>query len=195
MLSRMVEVVVNELEESIATKKQLLEASAELIESAGALVAKAISSGGKVLVCGNGGSAADSQHFAAELVGRFRHNRRALPAISLVTDTSILTAVANDFGYSQVFSRQIEALAHPGDVVICISSSGESESIVLAAESARLNGVKVIALTGKTGGVLVGVSDICIVVPSFDTARIQECHLAVEHIICSIVELHLGLGQ
>ncbi len=139
------------------------------------LCINALAGGRKILLCGNGGSASDAQHIAAELVGRFVADRRALPAIALTTDTSALTAIANDYGYDAVFRRQLEALAQPGDVLIAISTSGNSNNVNLAAEQARAMGLAVIALAGKGGGDLAELADCALVVPSATTARIQEC--------------------
>ncbi|HEU4942775.1 MAG TPA: SIS domain-containing protein, partial [Gaiellaceae bacterium] len=164
----------------------------------GAAAARAIAScfrrGGKVLIFGNGGSAADAQHLAAELVGRFSTERRALPAIALTTDTSTLTAVANDLGFEQVFARQIEALGRRGDVAFAISTSGGSPNVLAAVETARERGIRVVALTGGDGGALAAAADVAIVVPSTSTPRIQECHLALEHAICEAVERLLFSG-
>jgi D-sedoheptulose 7-phosphate isomerase len=144
--------------------------------------------GGKVLILGNGGSAADSQHFAAELVGRFVEERRALPAIALTTDTSILTAVANDYGYDRVFERQVEAFGQEGDVLVAISTSGRSPGVVQAATMASKLGMKVISLTGQSGGPLAEDADVAIRVPSTTTARVQEAHIFVVHSICAEVD-------
>jgi D-sedoheptulose 7-phosphate isomerase len=156
-----------------------------------ALIHDSLSAGGKLLVCGNGGSAADAQHVAAEFVGRFRLERRALPAIALTTNTSIVTAVANDHGFDQVFARQVAALGRAGDVLLAISTSGESANVLKAAETARSGGLKVIALTGEGGGRLAAVCDVLLAVPSTDTARTQEAHLVIEHILCELAEASL----
>ena len=142
----------------------------------------------KILLAGNGGSAADSQHIAAELVGRFYKNRSALPAIALTTDTSALTAIGNDFGFENIFSRQIEALGNAGDIFIGISTSGNSQNIINAAQQAKILGIKVISLTGSDGGQLKTISDIIIKSPSDDIPRIQETHILIGHIICEIIE-------
>ncbi|MGA7948721.1 MAG: phosphoheptose isomerase [Thiobacillaceae bacterium] len=146
---------------------------------------------GKVLACGNGGSAADSQHFASEMVNRFEQERPGLAAIALTTDTSTLTSIANDYAYHQVFARQVSALGHPGDVLLAISTSGNSESVVRAAQAARERDMSVIALTGRDGGNLaeqMGGSDILICVPADNTARIQEIHLLTIHCLCDVVD-------
>lgn len=149
---------------------------------------EALKAGNKVLFCGNGGSAADAQHLAAELIGRFQKERRSLASIALTTDTSILTAVANDYGYDEVFARQVEGLGRSGDVLIGISTSGNSANVVKAALKARDTGMHTIAFTGEGGGKLKDICDITFAVPSKVTARIQEMHIMVGHIICELVE-------
>ncbi|BBB91605.1 MAG TPA: D-sedoheptulose 7-phosphate isomerase [Methylomusa anaerophila] len=158
------------------------------IETFAGLCKKAVLAGRTVFFCGNGGSAADSQHLAAEFVGRFQRERRALPAVALTTDTSILTAVANDYGYELVFARQVEALARPGDVVVGISTSGSSPNVVAAIERAKAAGAAAVGMTGETGGKLADLCDVCIKVPSNVTARIQEAHILVGHIICEMID-------
>uniref|UniRef100_A0A7C4MLS2 Phosphoheptose isomerase n=1 Tax=Desulfatirhabdium butyrativorans TaxID=340467 RepID=A0A7C4MLS2_9BACT len=160
---------------------QSLEALEEIIETAGSLLSKALMDGHRILVCGNGGSAADAQHFAAELVGRFEAERRGLPAIALTTDTSILTAIGNDYGYERVFSRQVDALGKPGDMLIGISTSGNSRNVMEAVASARAIGMQTIGLLGATGGLLAGTVDTAVVVPATRTARIQEAHILILH--------------
>ena len=149
--------------------------------------------GGTLLFAGNGGSAADAQHIATEYVVRYSHNRRPLPAIALTTDTSLLTAGANDLGFDEIFARQVEALARPGDVLVLHSTSGESPNLVRATQAAKMKGVTVVALLGKSGGALKDLADHSLVVPSDETSHIQELHLAVEHILCGMVERALGL--
>lgn len=161
------------------------------IAAAARLLTQALRRKNKLLLCGNGGSAADCQHFAAELVGRFRRTRKALPAISLTTDTSIITALGNDIAFDEIFSRQIQALGRPGDVLICISTSGTSSNIVAGARTARKQGLKVVALLGKNRRRLAGLSDVIISVPSSDTPRIQEVHALILHILGDIVERSL----
>ncbi len=158
------------------------------IEAAGAMLVATISQGGKILLCGNGGSAADSQHLAAEFVVRYEKQRKALPAIALTTDTSILTATANDFGYTSVFSRQVEALGNVSDCLIAISTSGNSPSVVEAAKSAIIKGMTVIAMTGYEASELSQLANITIKVPSIVTARIQEAHILIGHWWCGLVE-------
>jgi D-sedoheptulose 7-phosphate isomerase len=152
-------------------------------------MARAILQGKKVLWCGNGGSAADSQHLAAELMGRFRRERRGLPSIALTTDTSALTAIGNDYGYEKVFQRQVEALCNIGDVLVGISTSGNSKNVCLALESARKIGAFTAALTGEGGGAMLKIAEVTLRVPSKDTARIQEGHILCGHMLCDWVEL------
>lgn len=158
------------------------------IEKCVSLLVESLSKGGKVLTMGNGGSAADAQHIAAEFVGRFLLERKALPAIALTTDTSILTAVGNDYGYEEIFKRQVEALAAPGDVVIGISTSGNSANVEKAMHSAREKGCRTIGLLGRNGGRLSGLCDVAVTVPSQHTPHIQEAHLVIIHILCDLVE-------
>lgn len=158
------------------------------ISDACSLCAEAILRGGKILLAGNGGSAADAQHIAAEFVGRFVRERRSLPAIALSTDTSALTAIANDYGFEAVFERQIAGLGNENDVFIGISTSGNSPNIVRAATLAREKGLKILIFSGRDGGLLRGLADVEIIVPSDVTARIQEMHILVGHIICEFVD-------
>jgi len=162
------------------------------IEFAATEVISCVQNSGKILVCGNGGSAADAQHFVAEFIGRFYFDRQPLPAIALTTDTSILTCVANDYSYDEVFSRQVSALGSSGDVLIAISTSGNSQNVINAVHAAKKNGCKTVLLTGKKGGKLDDLCDVVIAVPSDDTPRIQEMHLFVEHMICELAESALG---
>jgi D-sedoheptulose 7-phosphate isomerase len=144
--------------------------------------------GGTLFFAGNGGSAADAQHIATEYVVRYQANRPALRAVALTTDTSLLTACANDLGFDEVFARQVEALAEPGDLLVLHSTSGESPNVIRAAQAAKTRGVGVVALLGRTGGQLKDLADLALIVPSTETARIQELHLAIEHVICDVVE-------
>jgi D-sedoheptulose 7-phosphate isomerase len=150
---------------------------------------RAIFEGHKVLWCGNGGSAADSQHLAAELIGRFRRERRGLPSIALTTDSSILTAIGNDYGYEKVFQRQVEALCVKGDVVVGISTSGNSRNVCLALETAKQMGAFTVAFTGESGGEMAAIANTTLRAASKDTARIQECHILCGHMLCDWVEL------
>ena len=158
------------------------------VASAGLRVRTALEKGRKILICGNGGSAADSQHMAAEFVGRFVKERQSLPALALTVDTSLLTAVGNDYGFDCVFSRQVEGLGQEGDVLIAISTSGNSANVVRAVKTAKEKGIYVIALTGENGGILAKESDLCLAVPSQVTARIQEMHIMIIHMICEVAE-------
>ena len=164
---------------------------APAIADAVSLLADALKNGKKLLVMGNGGSAADAQHFAAEIVGRFKLERPALPAIALSTDTSILTAVGNDYGYDKVFSRQVEAHGQPGDVVVGISTSGNSPNVELALKGAAAKGCRTVALLGKDGGSIKQVAELSIIVPTQDTPRVQEGHITIIHIVCDLVERSL----
>lgn len=155
------------------------------------LMVRALRGGGKVLLFGNGGSAADAQHIAAELVGRLTVDRTPLPAIALTVDTSALTAIANDFGFAHVFERQLRALGKPGDVAVAITTSGKSESILRAVTVAKEMGIATIGLTGAGGGHFASACDVGVVVPSTDTARVQECHITVGHLLCAVAEAEL----
>ena len=161
---------------------------AERLAAAVDLVVTALARGNKLLVMGNGGSAGDAQHLAAEIVGRFKLERRALPAIALTTDTSILTAIGNDYGFEQVFRRQVEALAAPGDVVVGISTSGNSPNVLAALTLAREMGCRTVGFLGRDGGTIAPVVDLELTVPSQDTPRIQEGHITMIHILCDLVE-------
>jgi D-sedoheptulose 7-phosphate isomerase len=180
----------NLIEASIATKKAMLSDSQIVMTVAkvSEILVKALKQGNKALLFGNGGSAADAQQIAAELVGRFAFDRPALPALALSVNTSCVTAIGNDYGFDQVFSRQLEALARAGDVAIGISTSGNSANVVRALSTARKMGLHTIALTGRTGGNLRNTADHCICVPSNETPRIQECHILIGHIISELVE-------
>jgi D-sedoheptulose 7-phosphate isomerase len=162
------------------------------IEKIGLMLAKTLHSGRTIFWCGNGGSAADSQHLAAELVGRFKNDRQPLSSLALTTDTSVLTCISNDYSYESIFSRQVEALARPGDVLIGISTSGNSENIKQAFKSAKKNEVKTVSLLGKDGGDCKSLADYSLLIPSNDTARIQEIHILIGHIFCEIIEMEMG---
>lgn len=167
--------------------KALAEMSADVVQVA-ELCTQALKAGSKIMFCGNGGSAADSQHLAAELVGRYKLNRPAMNALALTVDTSILTAVGNDYGYDVIFSRQVEGVGRAGDVLIGLSTSGNSKNIVKAMLLAKTMGITTVALTGQGGGEMKEVADFCIAVPSMATNNIQEMHIAVGHLICELVE-------
>jgi D-sedoheptulose 7-phosphate isomerase len=159
------------------------------------LLSERIRAGGCVLAFGNGGSAAQAQHLAAELVGRFERDRRALPALALTTDTSALTAIGNDYGIEEIFARQIRALGRPGDVALAISTSGNSPNVLRALDAAREKNLRTIGLTGRKGGKMRERVDLCLCVPSDSTPRIQEAHLVISHILCHMVETSLLSGQ
>jgi|ERR1700722_12862472 len=175
---------------SIAVKELLLQDTeiVSIVAKVSGLLIDAFQKGNKVLLFGNGGSAADAQHIAAEFVGRFAFDRPALPALALSVNTSCVTAIGNDYGFDQVFSRQIEALAHGGDVAIGFSTSGNSANVLRAMEAAKKIGLHTVGLTGSAGNKLAGAVDHCICVPSNETPRIQECHILVGHIISELVE-------
>lgn len=178
--------------EQLADQRQVLQRMENelsgLIAAAAQILADALSTGKKLLIMGNGGSAADAQHFAAEIVGRFKMERRALPAIALTTDTSALTAIGNDYGFDRIFSRQVEAFAQPGDLVVGISTSGNSPNVALALKAAKDAGCRSIALLGRDGGAIKELADIAIIIPSNDTPRIQEGHITTIHILCDLLE-------
>ena len=181
-------VIENYIKDSIAAKNELLKLQVVNIESAAKAIIESLKAGKKLLVFGNGGSASDSQHIAAELVGRFKMERKALPAIALTANTSILTAIGNDYGYEAVFSRQIEALGVAGDVALGISTSGNSKNVIEALRKAHALGMKTIALSGGDGGNMKREADISIIVATKDTPRVQESHIMIAHIICALVE-------
>lgn len=173
--------VVNRIDQSLFVK----------IEDSVTIILNCLRVGGKIFLFGNGGSAGDAQHIAAEFVGRFVKERKGLPAIALTTDTSAITAIANDYGYRDIFSRQLEALVNPHDVIIAISTSGNSENVIKGVEYAKSIGCRVIIFTGHKGGKLAEISDVNLNVPSNTTARIQEMHILIGHIICELVDEYL----
>jgi D-sedoheptulose 7-phosphate isomerase len=166
----------------------------EEILKVGSLAAQTLQTGGKILFCGNGGSASDSQHMAAELTGRFIKDRKPLGAIALTTDTSALTSIANDYAFEEVFARQVMALGRSGDLLVGISTSGNSQNIIRAVQEARVIGIRTVGLLGRDGGQLRALCDHAIVVPSDVTARIQEAHILIGHTFCGLIEQHLGLA-
>ncbi len=184
------QLISDSINDSIVTKQKLLHENWHKIEQCGRQLASALASEGKILLCGNGGSAADSQHIAAELVIRYRSkiNRAALPAMALSVDPSMMTAGGNDIGYENVFARLVEAYGKSGDVLIAISTSGNSENVIRAVEQAKLRKMLAIGLLGATGGKLLPLCDMSVVVPSNVTARIQESHILIGHIWCEIIE-------
>jgi D-sedoheptulose 7-phosphate isomerase len=173
---------------SIETKRAFLEMHRDKIVEVGLIMAQALMDGNKILFFGNGGSAADSQHLAAEIVGRYKKERKGLPSIALTTDTSILTAVGNDYGFDVIFERQIEALCMPGDVAVGISTSGNSPNVIKGLMKAQDLGATTVAFSGKQGGKVVDIAHYSFVVPSYDTARIQECHITLGHTLCEIID-------
>ncbi|MDD3233766.1 MAG: D-sedoheptulose 7-phosphate isomerase [Candidatus Omnitrophota bacterium] len=181
--------------ESIRIKEEMMRNEIPRIIEIAEMAISSLKRGGKLLIFGNGGSAADSQHIAAEFVGRFQKDRPALPALSLTVNTSVLTAVANDYSYETVFARQIEALGHKNDLALGISTSGKAKNVAAAIKQAKKIGMSTAALTGGDGGELAKIPDVCVVVPSTITARIQEAHITIGHIICEIVEHRLFYSQ
>jgi D-sedoheptulose 7-phosphate isomerase len=183
--------VVSALRDGADLRNKLASECGQVIVEAASAICECLRNGGKLLFFGNGGSAADAQHLAAEFVGRFVLERRPLPALALTTDTSLLTAVGNDYGFDQVFIRQIQALGQRGDVAIGITTSGNSPNVLLALKESRARGLKTIGLAGKDGGALRTAVDLPIIVPSPITARIQECHIAIGHLLCELMEEEL----
>ena len=182
------DILSNSFTEHSETFEKLVAGGLESVRRCGELLVETFKGGGKVLVCGNGGSAADSQHIAAEFVGRYEKERRSLPSIALTTDTSALTALANDYDFERVFARQVESLANTGDCLIAISTSGNSPNVIAAAMEARRKGAKVICLTGADGKKLASLSDAAVLVPASRTARIQEAHITIAHVWCEMVD-------
>ncbi len=188
--SKQISVALAQIEDSIFLKEKIkFELSEKIVEFSG-ILGNCLKKGGKVLLCGNGGSAADAQHIAGELVVRLKSSskRKALPAIALTVNSSVLTAAANDFGFEKVFSRQVEALGKRGDCLLAFSTSGESSNVNLAIKTARKIGMKTLALSGKDGGEMAKIADFSIIVPSTETQRIQEVHILIGHIICDLIE-------
>ena len=185
---RGVDFLANSLKQHLEITQNLLDSKLSDIERSGQMICKALTTGKKILLCGNGGSAADAQHIAAELVGCYEKQRRSWPAIALSTDSSALTAVSNDLGYEQVFARQVLGLGQAGDVLIAISTSGKSKNVLRAAEQARELGCKTIALTGVTPDPLGSLCDVTVAVPSNRTSRIQELHITIGHLWCEMVD-------
>lgn len=180
--------VIEQLHDHQNTLQKVIDTLVPDIEAACELITNTIKSGNKVLLAGNGGSAGDAQHIAAELTGRFVKDRKALPGIALSTDTSAITSIANDYGYDFVFARQVEAFAQPGDLFIAISTSGNSPSIINAIQTAKEKSCKVLGLSGRDGGKMNGICDLNIVIPSETTSKIQEMHILIGHILCTAVD-------
>ena len=190
-----IDLVNASLREGAELRTTLAKDCGEKIIEAAFLIRKCLRSGGKLLFFGNGGSAADAQHLAAEFVGRFVRERRGLPALALTTDSSILTAVGNDYGFDQIFARQVQALGRSGDLAIAISTSGNSPNVLEGVREARKRGLDVVGLAGNDGGILAGEAPIVITVRSTNTARIQECHIAIGHIFCEVVDRELQANK
>ncbi len=171
---------------------QALTAQEDAFQEVAMAAVATLKSGGKLLTCGNGGSAADAMHLAEELVGRYRHNRRSLPAVSLNADATLLTCIGNDYGFDEVFSRQVESLADPKDLLVCFSTSGNSPNILRALEAAKAKGVKSVALLGKGGGQAKGKADFEIVVASSDSGRVQEAHTLILHALLEVIEREIA---
>ncbi|HLD69801.1 MAG TPA: D-sedoheptulose 7-phosphate isomerase [Candidatus Omnitrophota bacterium] len=188
----MKETITNIFQESIRVKEETLKLNLDSIIKAAEEMIKTFSSDGKILLMGNGGSAADSQHIAAELIGRFQKERRSLPAIALTTDSSVLTSLGNDYSFDVIFARQIEGLGRRGDAVVAISTSGNSKNVIEGIKKAKAMGIKTISLTGCGGGKLAEICDINLIVPSNKTARIQESHICLYHAICELIENHFS---
>lgn len=182
------EMILKEFEEHSITFGKVKSELSEVIAEACKLAVATINAGNKILLCGNGGSAADSQHIAAELTGRYKKERNPLPGIALTTDTSALTAIANDYAYEDVFSRQVKALAQKGDLLIGISTTGNSQNVIDAFDAANVKGCKTLGLSGKGGGKFTGKCDLNVIIPSDDTARIQEMHILVGHMLCQAID-------
>lgn len=187
--------IAAEFEESIAVKNRTIDQQLGVLEEIYDVLLHALAEGHKIIFFGNGGSAADSQHIAAEFVSRFKVDRRALPAIALTTDTSIMTSIGNDYSFDRVFARQIEALGRPGDVAVGISTSGNSPNVLQAMEMAREMRMATVGFTGSSGGKLKDNADICFHVPSQNTARIQEAHITAAHALCGLLEEALCGGN
>ena len=188
----MKENIKNQILESAKIKNEMVNNGIESIEKAAQLLIESVKDGGKILWCGNGGSAADAQHLATELMGGMSdHDRMAIPSIALTTDSSFITAWSNDTDFDSIFSRQVQGLGEEGDVLVGISTSGNSENIINALKQAKFKKLKTIAFSGKTGGSLDGIADVTIKVPSDNTQRIQESHIMIGQILCSVVELSI----
>ena len=180
--------ITSAFERSLETKRTLVDSQINELVEVVELVSETFKNGQKVLLCGNGGSAADAQHIAAEWVTRYKGERKALPAIALTVNTSDLTAIGNDYGFDDLFSRQVEAHGQSGDLLIAISTSGNSANVMKAVDTAKNNGLKTLGLTGQTGGKLKSLCDICLCVPSHETARVQEAHTTIMHAMCEHVD-------
>ena len=187
----MADLVKDIIRESIKVKEAVITKLSKDIKGTATLISTSLKKGGKVILFGNGGSAADAQHIAAEFIGRFKLERQALASIALTTNTSILTSIANDYGYEEVFSRQLEGIATTNDIAIGISTSGNARNVITGLLEAKKLGIKTIALTGSGGGEMATIADIALEVPSDNTPRIQEAHIVIGHVICELVEENL----
>ncbi|RKY28889.1 MAG: phosphoheptose isomerase [Planctomycetota bacterium] len=187
----MEEIIRKSFEQSIAVKRETAERHAAVIADMARVMTEALRGERRIYIAGNGGSAADAQHIAGELVGRFAMERKALPVVALTTDTSVLTAVANDYGFDEVFRRQVEAHVREGDVLLCISTSGDSPNVLRALEEAKKRSARVLALAGRDGGALARAAELCVTVPAQETWRIQETHITIGHILCELIESEL----
>ncbi|TGK38924.1 D-sedoheptulose 7-phosphate isomerase [Leptospira andrefontaineae] len=187
------EIASKQIQDSIETKKAVLDTLLTEIEEAGKIASEVLKKGNTILFCGNGGSSCDASHIAAELVVRYKsgNERRALPALALNADSAVLTACSNDYGYEFVFSRQVEAFGKPGDLLVGLSTSGNSKNVIAAMEAAKKIGMKTISFLGGDGGKMKGMADLDLIIPRKETARIQESHILIGHILCSIVEYEL----
>ena len=190
-MSSALEIIQNHAEEGARLRLSFFAENAHIVDSAALAMARSLAAGGKVLVCGNGGSAADAQHMTGELLGRFLMERPSLPAVALTVDTSTLTAIGNDYGYEDIFSRQVQGLGRKGDVLVAISTSGNSGNVLKAIEAAREAGLAVVGFTGKGGGRMAALCDHLINVPSSHTPHIQEIHEAVMHLLCQLIDHYL----
>ena len=188
----MKQAIKDEFSSYLETINTVINSMEEKLEAASALAVETLKNGNKILLCGNGGSAANAQHIAAELTGRYKTERRGLPGIALTTDTSVLTAIGNDYGYDRIFDRQVEALANKGDLLIGISTSGNSKNVINALKIAKEMGCKTLGLSGRNGGAMNDVCDLNLVVPSNNTPRIQEIHISFGHTICQIIDDELS---
>ena len=183
--------ITRALHDSAALKKQIAATQSDIIQAMIDCIWTCLQQGGKLLLCGNGGSAADAQHLATECMVRLQETRAPLPAVALTTDTSLLTAAGNDDGFDTIFARQVQGLGQPGDVLLALSTSGNSTNVIRAVETAQRRAIQTIGLLGKDGGALGALVDISLVVPSFDTQRIQEAHITIGHILCQVLEQRL----
>ena len=190
-MSSALEIIQKHAEEGAQLRLAFFAENAHVVDASAHAMARSLAAGGKILVCGNGGSAADAQHMTGELLGRFLMERPSLPAVALTVDTSTLTAIGNDYGYEDVFSRQVQGLGRPGDVLVAISTSGNSGNVVKAIEAARTAGMAVIGFTGKGGGRMADMCDYLVNVPSSHTPHIQEIHEAVMHLLCQLTDHYL----